>query len=271
MTKPISYNPEPGADGDARAPTASNYSDYLQLPGLLGLQKPLGRPLVHDEMLFIIVHQAHELWFKQMILELRALIADTDAHRFTSACRTLDRLTAIASLLGDHMRVLETMPAHEFARFRSALGTASGLESEQFRRIQRLAGLASNPEDAASAGAEPAPSANAREAFWRSVASVSPSLLVDLSGDTELGARLRALLESPALTGQRSLALALLRFDEQMVAWRRGHFELARSMLGGTTGTGGSTGAAYLHATMERRFFPELWHWRTLDSALSRK
>jgi tryptophan 2,3-dioxygenase len=266
MTDPTSWKPGPRTEADVQAPTASNYSDYLQLPALLGLQKPLTEPLVHDEMLFIIVHQAHELWFKQMLLELRALIADTDAGRFTSACRTLERLSAIARLLSDHMRVLETMPAHEFSRFRSALGTASGLESEQFRRIQRLAGLAANPEDAGvEVAAQSSRSPSAREAFWRAVAKEHPELLVNLAGvgaDERLGARLRAVLVEPALAGQRSLAEALLGFDEQMVAWRRGHFQLARAMLGGAGGTGGSAGAAYLHATMERRFFPELWCWR---------
>jgi tryptophan 2,3-dioxygenase len=214
-------------------------------------------------MLFIVVHQAHELWFKQMITELRALIVDIDARRLTSACRTFERLVVIVRLLGDHLRVLETMPSHEFARFRSSLGTASGLESQQFRRIQRLAGLALAPEDVdlnPAAEALPPRSASVREALWRAVARERPAVFASLvGGGAELGARLRAVLEEPDLAGLRSLAQAMLRFDEAMVAWRRGHFEVATAMLAGAMGTGGSAGAAYLHAAMERRFFPELW------------
>jgi tryptophan 2,3-dioxygenase len=263
MSEPSGWKPEPGKDADVRGAAASNYSEYLQLPGLLGLQKPLAQPAVHDEMLFIIVHQAHELWFKQMIAELRALIVDIDARRFTSSCRTLERLVVIVRLLGDHMRVLETMPAHEFIRFRSSLGTASGLESEQFRRIQRLAGLALTPDDVAlneTSSTEPRRSASVREALWRAVASERPGVFVHLNGaEAELSTRLLAALEEPDLAGLRSLAQAMLRFDETMVAWRRSHFEVASAMLSGAMGTGGSAGAAYLHATMARRFFPELW------------
>lgn len=262
MSNSSSWHPGPSTEGDVRG-TASNYSDYLQLPSLLALQKPMARPLVHDEMLFIIVHQAHELWFKQMIQELRAAVVDTDARRFTSACRAWERLTAIAGLLGDHLRVLETMPAHEFARFRSALGTASGLESEQFRRIQRLAGLALSPDAVDFAAGPEAPrSASAREALWRAVASERASVFGEpLASEAELGPRLLAALAEPELAALGGLARAMLCFDETMVAWRRGHFTLARAMLGDATGTGGSAGAAYLHATMERRFFPELWGW----------
>jgi tryptophan 2,3-dioxygenase len=263
MSEPSGWEPEPGAEADVRAPAPSNYSEYLQLPGLLALQKPLAQPAVHDEMLFIVVHQAHELWFKQMITELHALIVDIDARRFASSCRTFERLVVIVRLLGDHMRVLETMPAHEFARFRSSLGTASGLESRQFRRIQRLAGLALAPADVdlnAAAGAVPPRSESVREALWRAVASERPAVFASLAGaGAELGTRLRAVLEEPDLGGLRSLAQSMLRFDETMVAWRRGHFEVASAMLGGAMGTGGSAGAAYLHTTMERRFFPELW------------
>ncbi|HTV19312.1 MAG TPA: tryptophan 2,3-dioxygenase family protein, partial [Polyangiaceae bacterium] len=97
-------------DGDAgAAPVARSYADYLRLPDLLALQQPLARPAVHDELLFIIVHQAHELWFKQILCEISLLISDIDARSFDTACRTLDRMTRIAHLLYEHMRVLETM------------------------------------------------------------------------------------------------------------------------------------------------------------------
>ncbi len=79
--------------GNGQGVVASvDYATYLQLPQLLALQKPLTRPAVHDEMLFVIVHQAHELWFKQMIWELRAAISQIDSGSGPDACQTLQRI-----------------------------------------------------------------------------------------------------------------------------------------------------------------------------------
>ena len=263
MADPHAWKPpdtsESGEGGPARAPS---YAEYLKLPGLLSLQKPLATPAVHDEMLFIIVHQTHELWFKQMLCELTLLVSEIDARRFTSGCRTLSRLTKIVRLLSEHMSVLGTMPAYEFQRFRAALGTASGLESEQFRRLERLAGAL--PAEGGLVQSEEAPSTSVRQAFLRSVAREHPGLLElfpkDEELDTmELGRALAGWLSDPALASHRGLAQHLLDFDRQMVAWRHQHFELARQMIAGASGTGGSSGANYLRAVMDRRHFPELW------------
>jgi tryptophan 2,3-dioxygenase len=247
---------------DDDVPIAESYSDYLKLPALLALQRPLMRPAVHDELLFIIVHQTHELWFKQMVCELSLLISDIDARSFDAACRTIDRMTRIAHLLSGHMRVLETMPPREFERFRAALGTASGIESEQFHRLEQLAGLSSQ---AALPLLMPGngPSNSVRDAFWRAVITAKAGALPPMRADAEvLGATLSAWLAAPELAAQRRLAEALLAFDQNMVNWRREHFELALKMIGAAAGTGGSSGAGYLRATMSRCFFPELWHWR---------
>ena len=288
MAEPKGWDASSDVDSGAAtsspaALSASSYSDYLRLPALLTLQKPLARPLVPDEMLFIIVHQAHELWFKEMLSELHVLGSDVDARRFTSGVRTLARLTAIVHLLGEHMGVLATMPAHEFQRFRSVLGTSSGLESEQFRRMERLVGLgalalaphalALAPRADVEGGIEAAPSRSGsiREAFWRAVASDRPSVGALVSAaeldPLALGRAFVTAFEEPALAPQRGLGEAMLVFDEEMVAWRRRHFEVALGMLGKSAGTGGSSGATYLRATMERRFFPELWHWRDARGA----
>jgi tryptophan 2,3-dioxygenase len=240
-----------------------SYSHYLKLPALLALQTPRAIPAVHDEMLFIIVHQTHELWFKQILCELSVLVDDIDGGRMDAACRTLDRIRQIAGLLVEHMRVLETMPAQEFQRFRSVLGTSSGLESEQFHRLEQLAGL---PSRAARAPASPGggSSASVREAFWRALAAHERRHAVDLrpQGDPRaLGQALASLLAQPAFAKERGLAEAMLAFDEQVVLWRRQHFEMARRMIGAAEGTGGSSGATYLRDRMDRRFYPELWHW----------
>jgi tryptophan 2,3-dioxygenase len=247
-------------EGDV--PIAESYADYLKLPALLALQCPLMRPAVHDELLFIIVHQTHELWFKQMVCELSLLISDIDARSFDAACRTIHRMTRIAHLLSGHMAVLETMPPREFERFRAALGTASGIESEQFHRLEQLAGLSSQatlPLLTPGKG----PSHSVRDAFWRAVITAKPGALPPVGADAAaLGATLDAWLAAPELAAQRRLAEALLAFDQKIVNWRREHFELAHKMIGAAAGTGGSSGAGYLRATMSRCFFPELWHWQ---------
>jgi tryptophan 2,3-dioxygenase len=262
----MSDPPQPLASNDTgdegAAAVAESYSDYLKLPALLALQCPLARPAVHDELLFIIVHQTHELWFKQILCELSLLIADIDARSYGTACRTIERMTRIAHLLSEHLRVLETMPPEEFQRFRAALGTASGIESEQFHRLEQLAGLASTGA-LPPIGPGPAPSQNVRQAFWRAVVAAQPGAQVPAgAGAAALGAVLGARLAAPELAAERRLAEALFAFDQTMVGWRREHFELAHMMIGGTVGTGGSSGAAYLRAAISHCFFPELWHWR---------
>jgi tryptophan 2,3-dioxygenase len=255
--------PEGGKPSPA-APGAPSYSEYLQLPSLLALQRPLGSPVVHDEMLFIIVHQTHELWFKQILCELARSVSAIDAGQLAQACAALDRTTKIVRLLAEHMSVLETMPVAEFDRFRTALGTASGLESEQFRRLERLAGsmpsaARSEPE---AGGSERSASDSVRQAFWRSLPEAHAPLAEPIRARADvgkLGAELAVWLDEPALELHRSLARAMLAFDRQLVLWRRQHFEMARRMIGDKLGTGGSSGATYLRSTMDRRFFPELW------------
>lgn len=268
MSDPPPREPPEGSasndtEGAAQA-VAESYSDYLRLPELLSLQCPLSRPVVHDELLFIIVHQTHELWFKQILCELSLLVSDIDARSFDTACRTIDRMTRIARLLSEHMQVLETMPTDEFQRFRTSLGTASGIESEQFHRLEQLAGL-SKEATLGPLTQDPAHSQNVREALWRAVIAARPGARAPTGADAAtLGAALGRWLATPELAAERRLAEALLAFDQNMVSWRRGHFELAHRMIGLATGTGGSSGAAYLRATMGRCFYPELWHWQRL-------
>jgi tryptophan 2,3-dioxygenase len=255
---------ETEGSSEAAEPGVS-YSHYLKLPVLLALQTPRATPAVHDEMLFIIVHQTHELWFKQILCELSVLIDDIDGGRMDAACRTLARMRQIAGLLVEHMLVLETMPAQEFQRFRSVLGSSSGLESEQFHRLEQLAGLPSRAAHPPASSGD-GPSASVREAFWRALAAHEPRHAVDLRSQDDpqaLGHALAAVLAQPPFAKERGLAEALLAFDEQVVRWRRQHFEMARRMIGAAGGTGGSSGATYLRDRMDRRFYPELWHWRS--------
>src|SRR5437868_3573187 len=118
-----------------------SYGEYLRVPELLRLQARLGPPDAHDEMLFIIVQQAQELWFKQVLFELRTIIAVLDGGDIVEGVRLLNRVNAIVRVLADEVEVLESMPPQEFSRFRHVLSPASGFESEQFRELEFASGL----------------------------------------------------------------------------------------------------------------------------------
>src|SRR5437867_4067301 len=138
---------EQGAGVEKRNPEPLTYSAYMRVPELLDLQSPLSSPLVHDEMLFIIVQQIQELWFKQALHELHAIIgllgpgepalsiAKGRPGQTLEAVRLLTRMNRIIKAMGDEVTILETMPPQEFHRFRHVLSSSSGFESEQFREL----------------------------------------------------------------------------------------------------------------------------------------
>jgi tryptophan 2,3-dioxygenase len=246
------------SDNQDRAPAAVDYSEYLELPALLAVQHPRAEPPVHDETLFIIVHQTHELWFKQIVHELRAIIEHIDAERWPLALRGADRIALIVRLLAGHLDVLATMPPEEFQRFRSALGTASGVQSEQYKAMESLSGHAPGDPNAPSV----------RASFSRAICarqSASGAAAQPLDPSTVTSAFCRVYRE-PGWEQQRRVAERLLDFDEQMTLWRMRHVELARQMIGSAPGTGGSMGVRYLRDATDRRFFPELAAARTASS-----
>jgi tryptophan 2,3-dioxygenase len=242
-----------------------DYATYLQLPQLLALQKPLTQPAVHDEMLFVIVHQTHELWFKQMIWELRAAISQIDTHLWPAACKTLQRISSIVGLLVQHVVILETMPPSEFQRFRAGLGTASGVQSVQFREIEKLCGYVPISERGrASAtdapGAVRSGSSNLRQALLQACSIAAPDSLPQLG----------RWYSDPRFEPQRRLADGLLDLDDQLTLWRESHVRMVRAMIGEQMGTGGSTGVQYLKDTLEQRLLPELRAARQADRAAAR-
>jgi tryptophan 2,3-dioxygenase len=241
-----------------------SYSEYLRLPQLLAIQVPLAEPPVHDEMLFVIVHQTHELWFKQILFELEVLLDQIKVADWRRACTTLDRMSLIVTLLVQHIAVLETMPAEEFQRFRRVLGPASGMQSDQFKHIEELSGHVSGGPKASGAEHAGAGSPSVRQAFLQALGSGS-----ELHGAATHQAapeRLRSLYRDPHRAAQRGVADRLLHFDAQMAHWRARHLELVHSMIGATAGgTGGSSGVRYLQSTLDKRFFPELWAARKAE------
>jgi len=223
------------AAGDER-PT--EYAGYLRIDDLLQLQHPL-TPEAHDELLFVIVHQSYELWFKLILHELAKARAELEAGSAQAAIAPLQRTAAIDRLLLTHLDVLETMSPDGFLEFRDPLAPASGFQSEQFRAIE-------------------AESPKVYDAF------VAAAGLPD-DHDERLNALAqlyRDHLGDPARTVLHLVAELLVDHDELVALWRHHHTLMAAREIGSRHGTGGSRGVEYLRGTQDKRFYPDLWEVR---------
>ena len=251
-----------------------SYAGYLRLDRLLSAQEP--RSGEHDEMLFIVVHQVYELWFKQLLHELAKLQDQLEAGETTHAMRTLRRTLAILKIVVAQLDVLETMTPTQFTRFRDALGTSSGFESAQFRELEAVLGrrdrmmVASYPED----GPE-----RARITAAMSRPSLFDSFLSYLAGqgyDVPAGRDVTEPLEASEAVQQMlkqvydddtdatAVCELLVDLDEGMQEWRYHHIKMVERTIGARRGTGGSAGATYLRTTLATPTFPDLWAVRSL-------
>ena len=262
-----------------------SYSKYLRVPELIDLQTCLSSPAQHDELLFITVHQAYELWFKQILHEIDAAIVSMKEDRANEAVQALRRIVEIEKLLITQIHILETMTPVSFLGFRDELNPASGFQSTQFREIEFSSGLKDEGILRAFAGDEfafqrlqarlNAPSLS--EAFFallRRHGLDTPA--IDSPRDAKerrsnYGKRQRALVE--VLTHQEQfykesqLAEGLIEHDEYFSLWRSHHIKMVERMVGSKPGTGGSEGVGYLQKTLDKKFFPELWDARTYLSS----
>ena len=231
-----------------------NYGSYLALDELLSLQRPRSQPEHPDELLFIVVHQASELWFKAILHDLDGLIASFEAREAGQALWHLQRINGLVRIVSAQLSSLETLPPQHFAQFRRFLGTSSGSQSVQFRAIEAASGLRDEhfmhaleergdvPELVRRALARP----TLQDLFLR---------LVEASGTT-----LEALYLGPGPTTLFFVAEALLEYEQQFAQWRFKHVQLVERVLGTQTGgTGGTLGSRYLMRTIDQRFFPRLW------------
>jgi tryptophan 2,3-dioxygenase len=268
------------------------YSGYLRVPELIALQSCQSDPPHHDETLFIIIHQAYELWFKQMLHELDTvlgLLADAAAAgpapgwepRVRRATFLMRRVVAIQALLVEQIHILETMAPKDFLGFRSYLNPASGFQSGQFREIEIVGGLR-DPRLLTHFRNEPQVAARLAWRFERpSLPGLYYALLEahgfrlpqpppDADEDTVTrveDARLEALAplfdDLEHYLTLRELAEVLLDFDERLSLWRTHHLQMVERMIGAKRGTGGSEGVGYLRTTLLKRCFPDLWKVRT--------
>jgi len=226
-------------------------------------------------MLFIVVHQVYELWFKLILHELDAAASALDGSAPHAALAPVRRAVAIEQLLIDQLRVLETMSPDGFMRFRDPLAPASGFQSTQFREIEALSGGA-DPRHLRDAGRTDDQRAQLGErlrarSLYQALATTMRGSELDFPEGDDRGARERRLAALASLYREHDhagrailhqLCEAFLDHDETIARWRHHHALMAAREIGSRTGTGGSLGVAYLKTTLEERFFPELWEVR---------
>ncbi|MGH7475338.1 MAG: tryptophan 2,3-dioxygenase [Longimicrobiales bacterium] len=255
-----------------------SYASYLRVPELTGLQQLISDPPQHDELLFIVVHQVYELWFKQILHELDGVIASLDADQPLNAQRLLRRCIEIERVLIEQIRVLETMTPNDFLRFRDRLMPASGFQSAQFRQIEFLCGVGEAKHLDNFAVNAPERDALERRLHGRSVGTAFYDLLrrqgFELpEGEAGREQRVRELSRIYQQPEEHYtvylLAESLVELDETFTLWRLHHITMVERIIGARPGTGGSEGVGYLRGTLGRKFFPELWEVRSTLSPLS--
>ena len=250
------------------------YSSYLKLPELLALQEPRSDPVEHDELLFIVIHQVYELWFKLVLHESEKVRHDLESGDLYGAIATLKRARTIMKTLVGQLDILETMTPLSFASFRDRLETASGFQSAQFRELEFLFGY-KRPQVTASVPDQDPGRARAErrltepslvDAFYRFLAQrgakVPPELLTrDVTQATEPSPALqdeiyRIYVHHPELV---ILFELMTDFDEGFQEWRYRHVKLVERTIGAKKGTGGSPGVEFLKQSLFKPLFPDLW------------
>ena len=208
--------------------------------------------------MFIVVHQASELWFKLILHELRRLVSQFEEKDTLGAVAAVKRLNALVRIVTSQLTALETLPPQRFAQFRGYLGTSSGSQSQQFRAIEAMSGL--------------------RDQHFLQVLSdhgPTPDLVQQAMEKPPLQELFNNLLASHGVTLEevyreeherplQMLAEGLLEYEQGFAMWRFLHVQLVERIIGPLTGgTGGTLGSRYLQKTVSQRFFPDLWAVRS--------
>jgi tryptophan 2,3-dioxygenase len=254
------------------------YSSYLKLDELLSLQEPLSEGPAHDEMLFIVIHQTYELWFKEVLHEvdhLNDLLRENDSTR---VLHTLKRVLSIFRILLTQLETLETMTPVGFLTFRKNLGTASGFQSFQFRELEFVLGhkqeapLSRFPQE--SKAGQKLQRRYEQPTLWDAFLvylkqnghSVPEDLLNrDIRQPVQPSREMQRTLLSIYHNDPAAAFLCelLVDLDEALQEWRYRHVKMVERMIGTKYGTGGSSGVEYLKKTLFTPSFPDLWAIRT--------
>jgi tryptophan 2,3-dioxygenase len=253
------------------------YANYLQLDQLLSLQQPRADGPEHDELLFIVIHQVYELWFKEVLHELdrvALLLRGDEPHRVQ---HTLKRILTILKVLVAQLDILETMTPLEFLSFRSRLEAASGFQSDQFRQIEFVLGAKSESAIARFPDASRGRAALARryreptlwdaflhylkrEGYPVPTTHLTRDVTVPVAATPEIQEILLNVYRKDAKS--QGICERLVDLDEGFAEWRYRHVRMVERTIGVKPGTGGSSGAAYLRTTLGQNLFPDLWEIR---------
>lgn len=245
-----------------------SYNKYLKVPELLKLQETLSDPVSHDELLFIIIHQTYELWFKQILHELDATVKWLDEGRTFRANHSLRAVVGIEKVLVTQIHLLETMAQIGFLEFRDKLNPASGFQSMQFRELEFASGQKDekilesfkNDEFAFKRLRERYSGPSLGDAFWSLLGRNGVAVG---SHDERVQATVEILTHPEKYPDLFMMQDLLIEHDENILLWRSHHVLMVERMLGMKPGTGGSEGVGYLKSTLTKKFFPELWEART--------
>lgn len=260
--------------------TQLTYGTYLKVPELLALQTPVSIPAEQDEMLFIVIHQVYELWFKQILHEAAFCIEEIKQDALMPALRTIKRINTIQDTLTKQVDILETMTPNDFNRFRDRLNPASGFQSAQFRVLEFLLG-AKNPgylkyhehfPEAHKALIEAMEAPSLYDHFFKYLTRRGFSIPVEIldrdvtkayQGNADvMETLLQIYRRSDEYYDLYMMLEALADLDEKFLLWRYRHVAMVERMIGQQQGTGGSSGVKYLASTLSKRFFPEIWQLR---------
>ena len=254
------------------------YGSYLAVDELLALQRPRSEGPEHDEMLFIVIHQVYELWFKQVLHELDHVIALLEAREPHRAQHTLKRILTILKVLVAQLDILETMTPLEFQSFRTRLEAASGFQSDQFRQLEFVLGHKSKAAIERFGHDTRARKAlekrYTRPTLWdafllylsrEGYAVPHASLRRDVTAKIEPSAELQSTLIDLYRKDPKNAEICerLVDLDEGLQEWRYRHVKMVQRTIGAKVGTGGSSGVQYLATTLMTPIFPDLWEIRS--------
>ena len=245
-----------------------SYNEYLKVPELLGLQRTLSEPTSHDELLFLVIHQTYELWFKQILHEIDATIGWLIEGRAFRVNHSLRAVVAIEKIMVSQIHILESMAQIGFLEFRDKLNPASGFQSMQFRELEFVSGQKDErmleffkfDEFAYGRLKKRFEGISLGDAFWALLGRQGFAV----EAHEERVAAIVEILEEPEKHADLfNMQDLLIDHDENISLWRYHHVLMVERMLGMKRGTGGSEGVGYLMTTLTKKFFPEIWEART--------
>jgi len=266
-----------------------SYGEYLGLDELLDLQRLVSKPRQHDEVLFLIAHQAYELWFKLMLNELETAVSHMLGDDLAEATRLIRRVVPVQRVLIQQLEVLETIRPTDFLKFRSILHPASGFQSLQFRELEFISGQKDERYLNLHMGNEMSYEQLLKRweapTLWDGFRTVLEERGFNVGRkekgneasvfELEVDAVLKIFTEGK-YSHVAELADVMMEYDKYFWLWRQHHIAMVERVIGSRPGTGekvvkktiGPTsfrpsGVDYLQSTLGKRFFPALWAART--------